>query len=61
VFKQPVLAVESVAALRKAASARPKREDGGADVRAFPANDTPLRIPEELERLRGETPSPERA
>ncbi len=46
VFDQQILAVESLAALRaQAAEALP----------AFPAEDTPLQVPAELERLRGAT------
>lgn len=43
VFNQQVLAVESLAALRAQAAA--------ANPPAFPAQDTPLRIPPEVERL----------
>ena len=52
VFDQQVLAVESLDALRaQAAEAAP----------AFPAEDTPLQVPAELERLRGPTGSTIRA
>jgi lipoyl(octanoyl) transferase len=47
VFDQPVLAVESLAALRAQAEATPTTEP------AFPAQDTPLRVPAEVERLLG--------
>jgi lipoyl(octanoyl) transferase len=47
VFDQPVLAVESLAALRAQADA------AAAAGPEFPAEDTPLRVPEEVERLRG--------
>ena len=43
VFGEQVLAVESLVALRAQAAALPQ----------FPAEDTPLRIPAEVERLRG--------
>jgi lipoyl(octanoyl) transferase len=43
VFSQQILAVESLAALRAQAA---------ADAPEFPAEDTPLRIPAEVERLR---------
>ncbi len=65
VFKQPVLAVESLDALREAAATRPAtrtaREDAEPDGRAFPAEDTPLQVPGEIERLRGNSSHPERA
>jgi len=61
VFKQPALAVESLEALRKAAATRPRREDAAPPRRAFPAEDTPLQVPGEIERLRGESFHPERA
>jgi hypothetical protein len=54
VFKQPVIAVENVDALRAYASAAARGES--ATQRDFPAEDTPLRFPEELERLRGGSP-----
>ena len=47
VFEQQVLAVESLAALRAQAGA------ATAVGPEFPAEDTPLRIPAEVERLRG--------
>jgi lipoyl(octanoyl) transferase len=47
VFDQQVLAVESLAALREQAEAAPTIEP------AFPAQDTPLRVPAEVERLTG--------
>jgi lipoyl(octanoyl) transferase len=46
VFNEQVLAVENVAALRAQAETAP------ADAPQFPAEDTPLRIPWEVERLR---------
>jgi lipoyl(octanoyl) transferase len=51
VFQQPVLAVESLAALRAQAEAAPE----------FPAEDIPLQIPPEIERLQGKTSRPARA
>jgi len=47
VFDQQVLAVESLAALRAQA------EDASVAAPEFPAEDTPLRVPAEVERLRG--------
>ena len=61
VFKQPMLAVENVEALREAAAKRPKRNDVDPPQRDFPAEDTPLQIPSEVERLRGDASRPERA
>jgi lipoyl(octanoyl) transferase len=61
VFKESILAVESLDALRKAALARPRREDAAPGGRAFPAEDTPLKVPGEIERLRGDSFHPERA
>ncbi|MGB9407577.1 MAG: hypothetical protein WCA89_08575, partial [Terracidiphilus sp.] len=52
VFGEQVLAVESLAALRAQAAA--------AQVQ-FPAEDTPLQIPAEVERLRGGAERPIRA
>ena len=52
VFDEQVLAVESLKALRDQAS-EPAAE--------FPAEDTPLQIPEEVARLRGVPDSPRRA
>ena len=51
VFGQQVLAVESLAALRAQAQATPE----------FPAEDTPLQVPAEVERLRGNAERPVRA
>jgi lipoyl(octanoyl) transferase len=50
VFKQPVVAVASVDALRAGAAAG---SDGGPVEREFPAQDTPLQVPDEIEQLRG--------
>ena len=61
VFKESILTVESLDALRKAAASRPRQEDAAPDGPAFPAEDTPLRAPGEIERLRGDTFRPERA
>lgn len=55
VFGEQVLAVESLAALRARAEAAP------AGAPQFPAQDTPLQIPTEVERLRGVKPHPVRA
>jgi lipoyl(octanoyl) transferase len=52
VFGEQVLAVESLAALRTQAASAPPQ---------FPAEDTPLRIPAEVERLLGGTERPTRA
>ncbi len=51
VFGEQVLAVESLAALRAQAAAPP----------SFPAEDTPLQVPAEVERLLGITDRPVRA
>jgi lipoyl(octanoyl) transferase len=51
VFDQQVLAVESLAALRAQAASAPE----------FPAEDTPLQVPAEVERLRGNAERPVRA
>jgi len=61
VFKQPVLAVENLEALREAALKRPRRLDADTPPASFPAEDTPLRIPEGMEQLRGAPSRPERA
>jgi lipoyl(octanoyl) transferase len=45
VFDEPVIDVESLAALRAQAAEEPMR---------IPAEDTPLRVPDEVKRLRGE-------
>ena len=52
VFAQPVLAVESLTALRAHAAATPPK---------FPAEDTPLTVPAEVERLRHAPEPPTRA
>jgi lipoyl(octanoyl) transferase len=52
VFDQPVERVQNLAALRaQAAAAPPAAPESPAPV--FPANDTPLQIPSEIERLQG--------
>jgi len=55
VFGQRVLAVESLPALRAQAEA------AQVTPQQFPAEDTPLRIPDEVERLRGTAEHPIRA
>jgi len=52
VFKQPVVAVGSVDELLAHASQAAPAEDPAR--RAFPAEDTPLQVPDELQRLRGD-------
>jgi lipoyl(octanoyl) transferase len=52
VFKQQVLAIEDLAALRRIAAER---------GREFPAEDTPMRVPAEVGRLQGEAGLPVRA
>jgi lipoyl(octanoyl) transferase len=54
VFDQQVLAVESLAALRARANAAAVAEP------EFPAEDTPLQVPAEVERLRGNAAGPAR-
>jgi len=57
VFNQQILAVESQAALRtQAESAVPQPAE-----QEFPAQDTPLQIPAEVERLMGRSRRPQRA
>ena len=52
VFGEPVVAVESLAALRTQAAAAPTQ---------FPAEDIPLQVPAEVERLMGGGERPVRA
>ncbi|MDR3474297.1 MAG: lipoyl(octanoyl) transferase LipB [Devosia sp.] len=61
VFNQPILAIESLAALRAQAQASaksapdpraPVAPDSDFPAPEFPAEDTPLQIPPEIERLR---------
>ena len=66
VFKQPMLAIESLGALREIAERRPKGESADPSRRVpvrpvFPAEDTPLQIPKEVERLRTAISRPDRA
>lgn len=58
VFKQPVVAIGSVNELR--AHACQNAADEGSAPRTFPAEDTPLQVPDELERVRGNSPRIER-
>jgi lipoyl(octanoyl) transferase len=58
VFGEQVLAVESLAALRAQAEAQPAHNFA---TPTFPAEDTPLRIPREIERLHGGKDRPVRA
>ena len=55
VFGEPVQAVESLAALRDQAAIAPQF------LAPFPVEDTPLRVPQEVERLRGGDERPVRA
>ncbi len=56
VFGEPVVAVESLSALRAQAQATaPGPEPPAPD---FPAEDTPLQVPPEIERLRGKKERP---
>ncbi len=63
VFRQPVVALVNLAQLRTAAAQVPRGTNdagrAGADERKFPAQDTPLQVPSELQRLRGEPSSTE--
>lgn len=65
VFGEPVLAVESLAALRAQAAATPltppQPPPPSPAPAQFPAEDTPLQIPPEVKRLRGRTERPVRA
>jgi lipoyl(octanoyl) transferase len=66
VFDQQVLAVESLAALRGSHPCdKEHRKDGAPSQEAskaeFPAEDTPLRVPAEVERLKGHAERPVRA
>jgi len=53
VFKRPMLAVESVDALRAEACAESTPAASDRLQRNFPAEDTPLQFPEDIEDLRG--------
>jgi len=57
VFGQPVLAVENLAALRAHAAAAPP----AFPTQAFPAEDTPLQVPAEVDRLLHSADRPVRA
>lgn len=62
VFKQPILAIESVEALRAQACEPTGAPDPLPDsAPEFPAEDTPLQVPSEVQRLRGLPTPPERA
>ncbi len=61
VFDQQILAVENLDALRaQARVAAGEKESGGNETQAaeFPAEDTPLQVPPEIERLRNAKPRP---
>jgi lipoyl(octanoyl) transferase len=60
VFGQQILAVESLAVLRAQAQSNAAAEPEPANTPApeFPAEDTPLQVPPEIERLRGVKPRP---
>jgi lipoyl(octanoyl) transferase len=60
VFDEPVLAVESLAALRAQAEAAPIRSEDTSAAPVFPAEDTPMTIPPEVERLRRNAERPVR-
>jgi lipoate-protein ligase B len=60
VFSQPVVTLESLAALRVASGA-PEPATAEFPAPEFPAEDTPLQVPPELERLRGVRERPSRA
>jgi len=61
VFSEPVVALESLAALRAAITSAGAAETAPTRPPEFPAEDTPLQIPPELERLRGARERPSRA
>jgi lipoyl(octanoyl) transferase len=52
VFDEPVALVESIAELRALADAKPDSVAAEFPAPVFPAQDTPLQIPPEIERLR---------
>jgi lipoyl(octanoyl) transferase len=60
VFDEQVMAVESLAALRARAQAAPANPPDNS-AQAFPAQDTPLQVPPEIERLLGAKDRPVRA
>lgn len=61
VFRQEVQQVESVEALRESAARAGAASEGPTTERRMPAEDTPLQVPEELERLRANAERPVRA
>lgn len=61
VFDEKVVNVESIETLRTAADAETAPASGSIASPAFPAEDTPLRTPAEIERLRGKECRPIRA
>ncbi len=63
IFSQQVLAIESLVALRAQAKAfsAPQAQSPAPEVAQFPAEDTPLQIPKEVERLHGDIDRPVRA
>ena len=58
VFSEQVLAVESLNSLRAQANSTPS---GPVDEPSFPAQDTPLQVPAEIERLHGAPERPVRS
>jgi lipoyl(octanoyl) transferase len=52
VFDEPVELVDSLAALRAQAETKSDSPDPNSSMPEFPANDAPLQIPPEIERLR---------
>ncbi len=62
VFGEQVLALESVAALREQAEKTPaKAREAAEPAQVFPATDTPLQVPREVERLRDPKDRPVKA
>ena len=61
VFKEPVVAVESLHALREYAISQRQPRSGDPPSPIPDAEDTPLRVPLEIERLRGDPDRPVRA
>ena len=61
VFGEQVVRVESVETLRAAAGAVAAPANGTGSAAEFPAEDTPMRAPTEIERLRGGAERPVRA
>ena len=60
VFNQQILAVENLGALRAHGSSAEAAQESAAEnpPPEFPANDTPLQVPPEIERLRNPRPRP---